>query len=160
MGHQGQTTLAVTAGAASTVPTHANSGEIGVKPEPFTGDRTKLRCFKTCILMFLHANSVKYSTDATKMSLLLDLCQGEVSGSWSKSRSLEILEDDDAVAAGTANYVAKFSDWKSLLTRFEKDFAPLDPTPAVRATLAQLKMGTRLVTDYIMAFEVLVPQTK
>ncbi|KAI0055913.1 hypothetical protein BV25DRAFT_1981233 [Artomyces pyxidatus] len=129
------------AGAASTAPTHASSGEIGVKPEPFTGDRTKSRRFKTRILMFLRANSIKYSTDAAKMSLLLDLCQGEVGGSWSELRSLEILEDDDAVAASTANYVAKFPDWNSLLTRFEKDFAPLDPTPAARATLDQLKMG-------------------
>lgn len=56
--------------------------------------------------------------------------------------------------------MVKFPDWNSLLTRFEKDFAPLDSTPAARATLDQLKLGTRPVTDYITEFEVLVPQTK
>ena len=60
----------------------ANPKEIGVKPDPFEGDRAKMQDFVTRIRLYLRANASLYNMESAKITLFLDLCKGEIAGKW------------------------------------------------------------------------------
>ena len=139
---------------ASNVP----SGDIGVKPEPFLGDRSKSSEFKTRIRLFLRANRAKYASEEAKLALFLDLCQGDIAGVWATQRGEEILNDDDAIAVNPL-HIVRFPTLAALVTRFDTDFKPLDASAEACTKMQNLHMGVRPVVDYITEFEALVPRT-
>ncbi|TFY52345.1 hypothetical protein EVG20_g10590 [Dentipellis fragilis] len=149
--------------SSNPAPTTTSNAEIGVKPEPFEGDRAKSKEFKTRIRLFLKVNQTKYASKDAKIALFLDLCQGPIAGIWATQHGEEILEDDDIVAAGnqpdTADGKPRFDTFAKLLARFDSDFKPLDDSAEAQAAINHLSMGTRPVVDYITEFEALSPRT-
>ena len=78
--------------AAPAAAPASSTGEIGVKPEEFKGDRAKSSEFKTRIRLFLRANATKYNTEDKKITLFIDLCTGPIAGTWAVQRAEEIME--------------------------------------------------------------------
>lgn len=142
----------------------ANTHEIGVRPKPFTGDRTTSADFLVRFRMFLRDNGTRYNTDDLKMSLFLALCEGNIAGKWATAISTQILDDEDQAAIAAAaspptTHTPAYPNYNVLIAQFKKDFAPLDADTAARRELENIQMTSDDVTEYITKFNALVPQT-
>lgn len=148
-------TSAVPPDAAAT-PTTTSAGKgLGILPQMFSGDRTKVQTLFEDIDDYIEINKDLYNTDTKKIILFLSLLRGGEAEAWKKAWNAEHYADAidaNSNAIKTKNYgtAAKFTK------AFSKAFLPTETKNQAFFDLRNLKQGKASAAELNTKFNELI----
>ncbi|KAL0564232.1 hypothetical protein V5O48_017819, partial [Marasmius crinis-equi] len=126
--------------------------ERGVKPTPFTGDRSKSELFLVQFGRYLRFNASRYETEMERVDLFLSFIEGNA-GDWAVRRSQEL--EKDYLDSDLPDYKRRWTSLKSIRHRFRQDYGPINPEGTAQTVLDEISMTGDLaeIDKYITEFE-------